>query len=106
MNKEITHAEKYNSAMKITDQGEADLYFEECVQHTMSWGSTREEAEQIEKSNLGYWAGYYSHETRVRVERLFRCVHPFLGRAEDGQLGQSEIIEIGIKAAKDSFDVR
>ncbi len=51
----------------------------------MSFGKTREEAEEIERANLGYWAGYYRPETRERVERLFRCAHPFFGSiAEKG----------------------
>jgi hypothetical protein len=79
MKEEITIGEKYGPAMEITDQAAADAYFEECVRHTMSFGKSRDEAEQTERSNLGYYAGYYSHETRERVERLFRCAHPLLG---------------------------
>lgn len=74
-----TYEEKYDPAMAITDQAEADGYFERLVQHNMSFGTMREEAEGIERANLGYWAGYYSHATRERVERLFRCAHPFFG---------------------------
>jgi hypothetical protein len=77
--KEITCEAKYAPAMVITDQAEADAYFEACVQHCMLFRESRAEAEWIEKHNLGYWAGYYSHETRERVERLFRCEHPFFG---------------------------
>jgi hypothetical protein len=76
----ITSGEKYGPAMQITDQAEADAYFEKCVQHMMARGRSREEAEQIERSNLGYYAGYYDTETRERVERLFRCAHPVFGR--------------------------
>lgn len=81
MKDKITIGEKYGPAMEITDQVTADKYFNECVEHTMRFGHTRENAENIERSNLGYYAGYYSHETRLQVERLFRCSHPMLGKA-------------------------
>lgn len=62
----------------------------------MSFGTTREEAETIERTNLGYFAGYYSHATRERVERLFRCAHPFFGSiAEKEPMAPEEIFEMG-----------
>jgi len=71
--------------MNITNQADADLYFEACVEHMMHFGKTREEAEEIERINLGYYAGYYTNETRERVERLFKCAHPDFGKiAEHG----------------------
>ena len=75
----ITLRDKYGPAMAITEQAEADEYFARCVEHTMSFGHSREKAEAINRGNLGYWAGYYDEETQVRVHRLFRCVHPFFG---------------------------
>lgn len=76
----ITYGKKYDPAMRMTDQAEADAYFEVLVTHMMKFGrKTREEAEEIERSNLGYYAGYYSDETRARVERLFKCAHPVFG---------------------------
>ena len=80
MNNKITIGDKYGPAMEITDQVEADLYFEICVKHTMRCsGKTRQEAEVIEQSNLGYYAGYYDSETMVRVNRLFCTQHPVFG---------------------------
>ena len=76
----ITYGEKYGPAMKIKDRAEAAAYFEACVQHTMRMRPCgREEAESIERQNLGYWAGYYDSGTRSRVERLFMCEHPIFG---------------------------
>jgi hypothetical protein len=77
--KDTTLGEKYHPAMKILDQHEADLWFDKCVEHTMTFGKSREEAEAVEKSNIGYFAGYYDNETRLRVENLFRCSHPIFG---------------------------
>lgn len=95
MKREITIGEKYGPAMKITDQAEADKYFEECVQHMMSFGKSRAEAESIERKNLGYYAGYYDRETRERVEQLFSCVHPIFGKATDGVLTAGEALAAG-----------
>lgn len=79
MQKNITIIEKYAPGMKITEQAEADQYFEKCVEHCMKrFQKTREEAEVIEKFNIGYFAGYYDRETRKRVEKLFKAAHPFL----------------------------
>ena len=76
----VTNGDKYGPAMEITDQVEADAYFEKCVRHMMSQGRSRDKAEQIERSNLGYYSGYYSNETMARVQRLFRCAHPVFGQ--------------------------
>lgn len=81
----ITMGEKYGPAMEITDASDARAYFEKCVRHCMAYGRTREEAEDIERQSLGYYAGYYSNETRCRVEKLFGCEHPVFGKiAEQG----------------------
>lgn len=69
----ITDGDKYDPAMKVKTQEEADIYFDRLVEHAMRvCGTTREEAEKLERINLGYWAGYYDCETMDRVERLFR----------------------------------
>lgn len=82
--------------MEITDQAEADNYFEKCVRHTMKVRPcSRGWAESIEKQNLGYWAGYHDHETRLRVEKLFRCSHPVLGVATQGPPTSEEAFEKG-----------
>ena len=95
MKKKITYKEKYGPAMKITDQKEANEYFEKCVKHSMTFGNSREQAEDIERQNLGYYAGYYDHETRLRVEELFSCKHPVFGSAETSKPTPEEAFEMG-----------
>jgi hypothetical protein len=91
----VTFSEKYDLAMSLVDQGDADRYFERLVEGTMSEGKTREEAEKIERSNIGYYAGYHLDETRERVERLFRCAHPIFGSiAENGPPSIEQIREV------------
>ena len=97
--KKITIGDKYGPAMDITNQEDADEYFEICVQHSMeSFGKTREEAEALERTNLGYFAGYYNRETSERVQRLFTCVHPIFGGVDNFPTPE-EAFELGKKVA-------
>lgn len=106
----INFRDKYGPAMEITDQAEADAYFERLVEHTALWmiedgrakdpRAARPEAETIERQNLGYYAGYYSQETRERVERLFRCAHPVFGAiAEQGPPTSDQALVAGVRMA-------
>ena len=97
--KEITIGDKYGPAMKITNQEDADKCFELLVRHSMeNFGKTREEAEALERTNLGYYAGYYSSETSERVQRLFNCVHPIFGKVENFSTPE-EAFEMGKQLA-------
>ena len=101
MKDRITAKEKYDPAMRVSTQEEADTYFEQLVQHTMRMvPCERELAEWIERQNLGYWAGYGSLETRERVERLFRCRHPILPAADQPQLSQAQLLQLGFDRAR------
>jgi len=101
MKKDITIGEKYGPAMEIQTQAAADLYFEQCVAHSMRHGVDRAKAEQMEKSNLSYYAGYYGEETRERVERLFKCEHPVFGAiAKNGVPTAKEAFEAGVRMGK------
>lgn len=94
--KQITIGDKYRPAMEITEQDEADAYFEECVLPCMSHGASRSKAEDIERQNLGYFAGYYDAKTRKQVERLFSCQHPIFGPiAVNGQPTAEEALAAG-----------
>jgi len=97
----ITTGEKYGPAMEITDPDKAAEYFEACVVHCMSFGTSRDEAEKIERANLGFVAGYYDNETRARVESLFSCEHPVFGSIEkNGPPTAHEAFAAGVKAAQ------
>lgn len=104
MQHKITHGAKYGPAMEITEQTEADRYFEECVEHSMGHGLERADAERIERANLGYYAGYYDSKTRQRVERLFRCTHPVFGAIEKGEPTAEKAFEMGFEIGKGGND--
>lgn len=97
----ITIQEKYAPAMEILTQPEADEYFAAMVEHMLRRGvASREKAEDIERANLGYYAGYYGAETRARVERLFKCKHPIFGAiAENGEPTMSQAFTAGAAVA-------
>lgn len=101
-NKEtLTYGECLDPAMKITDQEDADQYKADYIKFTEKFlvnGKSKSglSAEQIVNQNLGYYAGYYSPETRERVERLFKCSHPVFGSIkENGQPTAKEAFECG-----------
>ena len=76
----LTIEQAYAPAMAIRDAAEAADYFGALVErHIRMTKHTREEAEEVERTNLGYYAGYYDQETRDRVLRLFNAPHPFFG---------------------------
>lgn len=98
----ITIGEKYGPAMEMTSEPQAHAYFQQLVEHTMSMKAvnalSREEAEEIERQNLGYYAGYYDNETRERVERIFKCKHPIFGSiAEKGPPTVEQALSAGMK---------
>lgn len=80
-NEHTTFGEKYGPAMAIQTEEEARAWFEKCVEHTMTFGKDRKEAEAVERLNIGYYTGYYDDETAERVMRLFNVTHPIFGNA-------------------------
>ena len=83
-NPKLTIGDLYHPAMKIKDPDEAATYFSKMVNYVALQDKSRprktvEEHVKIQKSNLGYFAGYYDSETMARVNRLFECVHPIFG---------------------------
>ncbi len=78
----ITLGNKYGPAMKITDPEEAVVYLNMCIRHCQKYGVAHKEAETIERTNIGYWAGYYDRVTAARVQHLFNVTHPVFGDVE------------------------
>lgn len=93
----VSIGDKYGYAMEITDEKEAAEYFEKCVRHNLSFGECeRPRAEEVERANLGYYAGYYDNETRQRVERLFNCSHPIFGKATEAPVDPGKALLTGM----------
>jgi delta 1-pyrroline-5-carboxylate dehydrogenase len=85
--------------MDVRLQEQADKILKELVEISMEkHGKSQEDAVALIKENLGYFAGYYSNETRERVERLFDCTHPYFGKiAEKGPPTPEEAFRMGME---------
>lgn len=97
--------ERYAPAMTITDEAEAEAFLDSLASTTLKlyqpMGLGLFEAVRIERVMLGYVAGYEDHETRARVERLFKCEHPFLGSIErDGPPSAMGALLVGMLFAE------
>ena len=77
----LTFGECLGPAMEITDQNEADEYYKAYLEWQKKHMTTPNDsrAEEICKTNLGYYSGYYGLETQKRVQQLFLAVHPIFG---------------------------
>lgn len=101
---EISMGDKYGPAMEITEQAEAAEYFAALVRHNMRISQHNiKEAMAIERENLAYWAGYYSHEVRLRVDNLFNCIHPIFGSANTPPT-LLEACKLGLAGVTKRFD--
>lgn len=76
----LTNAQVLGPAMQITDAADAQNYLAAYEAYMVRrWDTAPDEAHSIALSNLGYYAGYYSPETRDRVYALFNAAHPIFG---------------------------
>jgi hypothetical protein len=96
-----TIGELYEPAMTIESQEEADAYFAALVARQLKLVKVaRARAEKVERENLGYYAGYFDSATRQRVEKLFRCEHPYFGPiAKNGQPTPEQALAAGFCTA-------
>jgi hypothetical protein len=98
----LTYGEALNPAMEITDQNDADQYLRDYITYLEGWLKKEPRgdnmtAEEIAKTNLGYYAGYYDNETRRRVEKIFMCAHPIFGKIENHVPTNEEAFNLGLK---------
>jgi len=103
--KVLTYKEAMEPAMEITDQADADqylaayvAYIEEGLKENPRDSTLRSMTPlEMAKENLGYYAGYYSNETRTRVEKLFKTKHPIFGSiATEGAVSADEAFIKGL----------
>ena len=99
-----TSGEQFDAAMKCETREEAEEWLEGETRHLVDYHEKSvPEAIEIIKSNLGYMAGYYEHETAQKVHRLFNAVHPVFKSANYHRTVTSEqAFKIGLEAGKKS----
>lgn len=96
----MTIGECYHPAMACLTQPEADEWFKALVERDMRcFSKTREEAEALERTNIGYFSGYYDSDTAARALRLFRASHPFFGT---GRPTDEEAFEAGLRMGREA----
>ena len=67
----------YHRAVQATTQQEADVVFELCVRRCEQPGRSMDDAKQIARDYIGYFAtAYCDEETRARAFRLYRTENP------------------------------
>lgn len=109
---ELTNSDLLDPAMRITNELDAEHYFEEYVKYLCAYYHiNKAEAEKNAKENLGYWAAYFSHKVVDRVELLFDAPHPLFSKIKptlsqvlDGwtRPTPSQIFQLGLKMGKEA----
>ncbi len=100
---DLTYGDVLGPAMEITRKDDAAQYLKEYVafiQKDLDEKGLKDDATAIAKSNLGYYAGYYSNAVRERVEELFECNHPVFGSIkENGAPSAAEAFQMGVESS-------
>lgn len=88
----------YGPALAAKDESSAAEFFDALVTRNMrETNNSREQAEAIERHNLGYYLGYFNTATRARLEPLYKCRHPLFGTiAENGPPSFEEAFLAGV----------
>jgi len=85
---DLTYGQAYDPAIQLAkdDPAAAAEWFAALVEHHVrlspKWDSgphTIEEATAMEKSNIGYFAGYYGEAERRKVAEVYGAIHPVFG---------------------------
>jgi hypothetical protein len=76
-----TYEETLGPTQYVETEEEAREYFENLVNYIqrVAPDMPREEAERVQRINIGYYSGYFDRETMQRVQRLFKVSHPIFG---------------------------
>lgn len=91
--------EIFSGACTVRTKEEARQYLDDYIDYIRKNDSNSDDlivynnAEDIAKQNLGYWAGYHSNSIRENIEELFECEHPIFG----------SIKEFGIPSAQEAL---
>jgi hypothetical protein len=97
---ELSFHEIFEQALKIETKKDATQYMADYVKwiQNKSWDKPLiKEPLDIARENFGYWAGYYSNDTRRKIESLFECEHPYFGSIEkNGPPTPKQAFEMGL----------
>jgi hypothetical protein len=93
----------YEEAMKVETESGAARILNDCalLYRSLPPHPSTGTAFDVQRANIGYWAGYYSDATRSRVERLFQTGHPVFGKIDVcGPPTAKQAFEMGVMIAR------
>lgn len=101
VNEAKTAGEIFDLALQVTTKEHAEAfineYAEDWFQNNNAEGRTLEQIKTICRQNLGFFAGYYSDETRAKIEDLFSTEHPIFGKISKHKPTPEEAFNAGLK---------
>lgn len=96
-----TMGEIFNAALDVAKTGNGDrcqAFLTSYVEYIVSESNHNvDEAENIAKSNLGYFAGYYNSEVYETINKAYGAVHPVFG-GNPFDLPPEEVYKWGLEA--------
>lgn len=87
--------ELYERAIQAESEVEAAMVYALLMEEMSGQGMTSDEADKLIRENIAYFAIFYDQQTLERVERLYNCVHPFLGLVDGRLITTLELMEMG-----------
>ena len=98
-----TMGEIFNTALDVAKTGDGDrcqAFLTSYVEYIVSESNRNvAEAENIAKSNLGYFAGYYSSEVYETINKAYGAVHPVFG-GNPFEVSPEEAYRKGLEAGR------
>ena len=98
-----TMGEIFNTALDVAETGDGDrcqAFLTSYVEYIVSESNNNvAEAENIAKSNLGYFAGYYNSEVYETINKAYGAVHPVFG-CNPFDLSPEEVYRKGLEAGR------
>lgn len=85
-----------DAACRVTTRENADHYVlrvAEACQKDIDWA----------RKAICYWAGYFVHDVRLRVERVYQATHPIFGPATRGPMDPTQAFLMGMTTDHPSF---
>ena len=93
----------FNKALDVAETGDGDrcqAFLTSYVEYIVSESNRNvAEAEDIAKSNLGYFAGYYSSEVYETINKAYGAVHPVFG-GNPFEVSPEEAYRKGLEAGR------
>jgi len=97
--------EMYDGACRAKTPEEARFWHKEvwmdwCYEHPDLEANV---CQDMARKAICYWAGYFNHEVRLRVEKLYAEQHPVFGPATRGPIDPTQALLMGLAPEGDAF---